>query len=285
MNRTAGVIWTAVSAIAFGTLVSFAEVAKAGKVSTETMLFIRFLVAGTVMAGWILLRKRDTLSAITPAKRWALVGMGSILYLIQSFLFFTGLNHAPGALISVLMFLYPAFVAVGSVVFFKEKMSATKVGALVLAMVGAGMAIGPAAGGDPLGIVYGVGTAIAYSAYILVGAKVLKGIDGLAGSAFVFLGCVVSYGILALVTGWTPPETGASWAACVGLGLGSVIAMGGFLVGIKAVGAVNASTISALEPVVTAILGACLWGENLLPIQWLGGIVIVGAVIWLVRSR
>jgi drug/metabolite transporter (DMT)-like permease len=280
-----GIAWTAVSAIAFGTLVSLAEVAKRGGVSTETMLFIRFLIATVVVGIWVSICRREELRSITTSKRLALLGMGGILYVIQSYCFFRGLDHAPGALISLLLYLYPAFVAVGSFFFFSERMTKTKIGALVLAMVGAGMAIGPATAGDPMGIVYGIGTALSYSVYILVGTRVVKDIDGLTGSVFVFGGAAVAYALMAGGTGFQMPATAASWAGCVGLALVSVIAMAGFLVGIKMIGPVNASTVSALEPIVTAILGVVIWSQSLAAIQWLGGVVIVGAVIWLIRSR
>lgn len=285
MNRTAGVIWTAASAIGFGGLVSLAKVAEGGKASTETMLFIRFLTATLIIGAWIGLRRRNELAAIDGRKSLHLLAMGGVLYLIQSYCFFQGVKHVPGALISILLYLYPAFVAVGAYFIFKERMSKTKVGALVLAMAGAALAIGPATDANSTGILYGIGTAVAYSVYILVGTEVLKGIDSLTASLFVFIGAAIAYGVVASVTGWQLPATTASWSACIGLGVLSVIAMGGFLVGIQVIGPVNASTVSALEPIVTAILGSVIWGQHLLPIQLLGGAVILGAVIWLVRSR
>jgi len=284
-EKRKGIGWTAVSAIAFGTLVSLAEVAKKGGVSTETMLFIRFLIATIVVGIWVWMARLREVQAIPSSKRWALFGMGGVLYVVQSYCFFRGLDHAPGALISLLLYLYPAFVAVGSFFLFGESMTRTKVGALVLAMVGAGMAIGPATAGDPMGIVFGLGTAVAYSIYILVGTRVVKDIDGLTGSVFVFAGAAVAYGLIAAGTGFEFPQTMASWAGCIGLALVSVIAMAGFLVGIKLIGPVNASTVSALEPIVTAILGVVLWSQSLALVQWLGGLTILGAVIWLIRSR
>lgn len=284
-KRRLGIAWTAVSAIAFGTLVSLAALARAGHTSTETMLFIRFVVAGLVMVVWARLSRRDAMRAIDNRRKLALLGMGGILYVIQSYCFFIGVLHAPGALISLLLYLYPAFVAVGAYLLFKEQMTRTKVGALVLAMVGAGLAIGPATSESPIGIALGVGTAIAYSVYILVGTKVVKDIDGLVGSVYVFWGAALAYGLMSGVAGFAFPQTTVAWTACVGLGLISVVAMGGFLVGIKLIGPVNASTVSALEPIVTAFLGVVIWRESLMWMQWLGGLVIIGAVIWLIRSK
>lgn len=280
-HRSAGVAWTAASAIAFGMMVSLAKLARDGQASTETMLFIRFFFASILMLAW----KHRAVREIEAKKKWALFGMGAGLYLVQSMCFFHGLNHAPGALISILLYLYPAFVAIGAFLVFKEKLSPVKVGALTLAMVGAALAIGPATGGDPLGIVFGVASAVAYSVYILVGSKVAKGIDGNAGTAIIFVGAALSYSVICSIQGFQFPVDSAGWMGCLGLGAISVIALGGFLVGIQLTGAVNASTISALEPITTALIGALLWGEQLLTIQWLGGAVIFGAVIWLVRSR
>jgi drug/metabolite transporter (DMT)-like permease len=285
MNKTTGVIWMATSATAFGFMAYLASVAQAGGASTETMLLIRFVIASLVVFLYVFSTNRAALAAIPGKTRAQLFAMGSILYLLQSLCFFHALHYTKAAMVSLLLYLYPAFVAIGAFLVFKERMSRVKVGALMLAMIGAAMAIGPATGGDSRGIYLAVGSALAYSTYILIGTKVLEGIDGLAAGTFVFSGVAVSYAILAFSLGIQPPHGAAAWSASVALGLVSIVAMGGFLVGLKVLGPVNSSTISALEPIITAFLGFALMGQALTGLQLLGGIVILGAVIWLVRSK
>jgi drug/metabolite transporter (DMT)-like permease len=49
-------------------------------------------------------------------------------------------------------------------------------------------------------------------------------------------------------------------------------------------GAADAATLSTLEPVVTFALAAVFLGEPILPNQLAGGVLILGAVIWLTRA-
>jgi drug/metabolite transporter (DMT)-like permease len=58
-----------------------------------------------------------------------------------------------------------------------------------------------------------------------------------------------------------------------------------FLAGLERIGPTNAAMLSTLEPVVTVLLAAWLFGDKLLPIVMLGGGLILIAVIMLTRSE
>ena len=51
--------------------------------------------------------------------------------------------------------------------------------------------------------------------------------------------------------------------------------------GIQKLGATRAAIIATFEPVLTAVLALIFLGEVMLPIQWLGGAVIIASVILL----
>jgi drug/metabolite transporter (DMT)-like permease len=57
-----------------------------------------------------------------------------------------------------------------------------------------------------------------------------------------------------------------------------------FLAGLKLVGPKDSSMLSTLEPVVTVLQAALLFGEILQPLTLLGGGLILGAVLLLTRS-
>jgi len=58
-----------------------------------------------------------------------------------------------------------------------------------------------------------------------------------------------------------------------------------FLAGLKLIGLTDASMLSTLEPVVTVLLAALLFGEILRPVTLLGGGLILAAVLLLTRSQ
>jgi len=58
-----------------------------------------------------------------------------------------------------------------------------------------------------------------------------------------------------------------------------------FLAGLERIGPTNAAMLSTLEPVVTVALGAVFLNETLRPATWIGGGLILVAVILLTRSE
>lgn len=76
------------------------------------------------------------------------------------------------------------------------------------------------------------------------------------------------------------------WLAVAAMTLiATVIAVVTFLAGLKLIGPMDASILSALEPVDTILLAAMLFGEILQPVTLLGGGLILAAVLLLTRSK
>jgi drug/metabolite transporter (DMT)-like permease len=144
--------------------------------------------------------------------------------------------------------------------------------------------------GEPLGVGLAFVAAIVYSLYIVGGARVTRGIDPLATTAVVCLAAAAMFGMLSLVrtaAGSPPhwPQTSAAWAAVIAIALVSTVtAMLAFFGGLVRLGAARTSMLSTLEPVVTVALAALLLGETLSWLQWVGGVSVLGAVLWLVRA-
>ena len=67
--------------------------------------------------------------------------------------------------------------------------------------------------------------------------------------------------------------------------ISTIIPVVTFLAGLERIGPTNAAMLSTLEPVVTVLLAAWLFGDKLLPIVMLGGGLILIAVIMLTRSE
>jgi drug/metabolite transporter (DMT)-like permease len=67
--------------------------------------------------------------------------------------------------------------------------------------------------------------------------------------------------------------------------MATVIPVVTFLAGLKRIGPTNASLLSTLEPVVTVLLAAALFGERLSPLALAGGFLILVAVVLLARGE
>ena len=58
-----------------------------------------------------------------------------------------------------------------------------------------------------------------------------------------------------------------------------------FLAGLERIGPTNAAMLSTIEPIITVLLAAWLFGDKLLPIVMVGGGLILVAVILLTRAE
>jgi drug/metabolite transporter (DMT)-like permease len=278
--RGKGVILVLISAIAFGTMATVAHHAHVSGLDVGTLMLLRFGIAAAVVAAIARVRREAWPRGRTLA--W-LVLMGAGLYFGQS-LAFSALRSIPAATASLLLYLYPVFVTLLSVAFFGERLTWSKAGALGLALVGTALTIGPVAGGDRLGVALAIGSAVLYALYIVVGSRHGDPAAPMARTATVMIAGTASYAVLASVQGLAPITPAAfGWAAL--LALISVVAIGAFLIGLATISPVDASILSALEPIVTAIMAVVFLGQPLTPFQIAGGAIVLAAVMILVLSQ
>jgi drug/metabolite transporter (DMT)-like permease len=282
MNRIAGILLVIISAASFGTLAIFGRYAYADGVDTFTLLFLRFAFAAALIAILLFARKESI-----PRGRnfYLLTGMGAIGYVGQSFSYLTAIKFASAGLVALLLYLYPVFVAILSVVFLKEKFTRPKIIALALATLGAAMTANPQ-GGQWTGILLAIAAAAIYSIYIIVGSSVMQKTSAVQSSTVIFASAGAVFGILMSINRPHWPATNSGWLAVAAVTLiATVIPVVTFLTGLKLIGPTNASMLSTFEPVVTVLLAAWLFGEKLSAIILTGGGLILAAAMLLTRAE
>lgn len=281
-NRLTGALLVIISAASFGTLAIFGRYAYADGVDTFTLLAIRFLSAALLMGG--LLRLRGESLPRGPIL-YQLVGMGALGYVGQSFSYLSAIRYASAGLVALLLYLYPAFVALLSALVLKERFTRLKIAALLLATLGAALTARPA-GGDWTGILLAISAAAIYSVYIIVGAHVLREVSAVQSSTVIFASAGVVYAVLTFLRGGHLPRSESGWWTLGAIViLSTVIPVVTFLAGMKRVGPTNASMLSTFEPIVTVLLAAVLFAEALSPITFIGGVMILAAVLLLARGE
>ena len=282
MKKLIGILLIAISAASFGTLAIFGRYAYEDGMNIFTVLFIRFGSSAIFMTLLLILRKERF------PRGWllaTLVGMGALGYVGQSFMYLSAIKYASAGLVALLLYLYPMFVFILSVLILHEKVTSAKVISLVLALVGAALTVDPN-GGQLIGALMAITAALIYSVYIIVGTDVMKHVTAIQSSAVIFASAGVVYGILTFANGVHLPASNTGWFAMLGMVLFStIIPVTTFLAGLERVGPTNAAMLSTLEPVVTVLLAAWLFGERLAPITLLGGVLILMAVIILTRAE
>ena len=279
-DRLGGVALTILSALAFATLPIFNRYATGGGANVVTALGLRFMIAAAVM--WLVWVRRERVAL--PRRRVAgLVLMGA-LYVGQSTCFFISSIRIPVAVTSILLYLYPVFVTILAWIFLREALTGIKLVALAMGLGGCVLTLGaPQVGGDWLGIGLGIAAAVLYSIYIVLGARFQVGISSSVASFYVMASASTIFILVGLVSGQLNLDISLqAYAAILGLALVcTVVAVYLFLVGVKRIGPSQASIISTVEPVGTAILGALLLGESLSGMQVAGGALVLAAVLLL----
>jgi drug/metabolite transporter (DMT)-like permease len=215
-----------------------------------------------------------------------LVLMGGLGYAGQSFSYFTALQFAPAGLVAVLLYLYPALVTGLSFAVLKQPITRIKLGALILSLLGILLVIDVQSGGQMTGILLAILAAVIYAVYIMAGAKVTQGTDIRVSSTVIITSAAVVYGVYGAWHGLSLPNSEVGWVGSIGLALiGTVVAVWAFFEGVKRIGAVDASMLSTLEPVVTVVLAWVLLGERLTALNLCGGVLILVAAVLLARAR
>jgi drug/metabolite transporter (DMT)-like permease len=282
MKRLLGVLLIILSAASFGTLAIFGRYAYAGGLDTFTLLFLRFSLAAILMGGVLVFRREGLPRG---KELYLLIGMGALGYVGQSYSYLTAIKFASAGLVALLLYLYPVFVAVLAAIFLHEKFTGIKKVALGLATLGAALTVNPQ-GGQWTGIILAVSAAVIYSVYIIVGAGVLQKVSAICSSTIIFASAGVVIGSLMVFIHPHWPASASGWLAVAAIVLiATVIPVVTFLAGLNLIGPTNASMLSTLEPVVTVLLAAWLFGERLSPIILVGGGLILAAVILLTRSE
>ncbi len=282
MKNFTGILLIAISAASFGTLAIFGRFLYADGMDTFTLLFLRFIFAALVLTLILILRREPLPRGRVLAQ---LIGMGAIGYAGQSFLYLSAIKFASAGLVALLLYLYPMFVFILSVIFLREKVTWAKAAALTLALTGAALTVNPQ-GGQLLGIVYAVLAATVYSVYIIIGAGIMKQVSAIQSSLVIFTSAAAVYGTLTIANGAHFPASSSGWWSMAGIVImATVIPVTTFLTGLERIGPTNASLLSTLEPVVTVLLAAWLFGERLAPITLVGGALILVAVVVLTRNE
>jgi drug/metabolite transporter (DMT)-like permease len=209
---------------------------------------------------------------------------------MQFFYYFTISKIQVGPAI-LLQYLQPVWVSLYAFFFQREPISRTKAVALLLAVVGCYFVVGGYQIDlfllNRLGILSGLIASFFFTFYALYGEKGLKKYDPWTlllygfGLSAVFYMIVVSP--VKIICDGHPLKV---WIAFFYIAIFSTILPFGFYFkGMERIRATRASITSTWEPMVAGVAAYMVLGEILYPLQILGGIGVIGAVILLQIAR
>lgn len=224
-----------------------------------------------------------------------MIAYGLILALFNSlWTISVALNGA--AVSTVLAYSSAAFTAVLGWKLFDESLGLQKIGAVTLSLLGCVFVSGAydlsAWLLNPLGVITGLASGMAFASYSLMGKAALgKNINPWTVLFYAFgIGAIFIFSFnlfhLALPAGVASPDLfwlgGAllGWLVLISLAIGPTIGgYGLYTVSLTYLPASVANVIATLEPAMTAALAFAILGERFTPPQWVGSALIISGVI------
>jgi drug/metabolite transporter (DMT)-like permease len=300
-RRALGIGLVLLSAFGFGSGSLFAKPAYEEGLGWHVLSAYRFLFGATLAWGWLLLQPGGRRALRSASRRLVVVSLAlGLLYVGNSATYFAGLETVDASLAALIVYVYPALVAVLSLWFGRPLEGARAWGALGLALVGVVLAVGGISTDrlPPIdGLLLVMVSPVIYAVWIMLSAR-LSGErpEGAAGrhdrstgaaaalaTALMMTATAAAYWASALLLGepvlphQVPPTV---WPNLAGVGVvATFIAIQAFYAGAQRIGAAQAALLSTIEPVWTIALASIVLRESLEPIQLLGGALILIAVI------
>lgn len=300
-RRVVGIALGAVSGVAYGTGPLFAKSVYGAGLDWIALLAWRFFFAMIVSWLWLAAqpKARAELRLLDRRTTGRLLFTGATFILTAS-VYYAAIERIPTSLEALLMYAYPAVVAVLSMRLgypFRGKLAW---GSLAVVLVGAVLTIGGIeAGVDRLGIAIGAFSPLAYAIYIILaawmagerpgqtadmrskgkGAEVSPPVAG----AVMMTGTWLTIFVIAaaarepLVPTEVPMD---AWPGLFGIGLfAAAIAIQAFYASVARIGAAQASLIATVEPLVVIALGVTFLDETLTGLQVLGALLVLIGVL------
>lgn len=269
-----------VSAAAFAANSILAKLAYAAGFHVFQLLAIRFVLGALGMWGIALVLGQNPLR-LQRRRLLQLFALGLFVYTGQSTSYFVALQTLPASLCVLIVYIYPSLTVIAGWLFFRRAVTRWHLIALASSFAGIALLVGGARFALAWALLFAVAAPVIYTTYILLGEKVMAGVPAAGASAVIFSGAAVSFCILATVTGELALPSGTrGWAVAVAIAvIPTMLAISLFMAGLPRVGASRAALLSTIEPVVTVLLAAVVLGERLSPIQLLGGLLVLAAVV------
>ena len=275
---TAGVAW--------GVISIFIRQLSGGGVELWEIVLTRMVFSAFFLGVYLLCFDREKLK-ISLKDIWMFIGSGILCLVGFNCCYFYTVIHGFSAVGGVLLYTSPAFILLFSALLFKEKITVLKLAALVLTLAGGVLVSGvySEALSVPWRIVVsGVVSGLLYGLYSIFGKVALRKYDAVTVVFYTFLlgsiGCLARGDLPHTVTVCLNNPRLLPYLAGCSL-VCTVLPFFLYTWGLNRTSAGRASILVAIEPLVCAVLGMCVYGEDH---HWLriGGVaLILGAVILL----
>ncbi len=259
----------------------------ADHVDPYSAAFLRFVIAAVCLLG-LTYHFEGGLPRLRRNQFIGIVLLGLTGVFAYNILFFQALETLPAGQAAAVIAMNPAFIALLSILLFRESAQPLKLLGIGLSVFGAIVVISKGHPGSVLQNLLGAGELdivfcmLSWVAYSLIGKRVLGGLSPLAAVAYAATAGMVLLAFPAWLWGGFSELGGysaANWFSLVYLGLGgTVIGFVWYYQGIRQIGATRASVFINFVPISAIVLGHLVLGEAITPSLLVGTLLVIAGV-------
>ena len=284
-----GVIYALISSITFGLLPFFSIPVKAQGMSSETLMFYRFLIS-VIIYGIYLFFFRKANFKLSKKNIRDIILIGGMGYGLTGLTLVSSYDYIPSGIGTTIGFQFPVMISIFMWLFYKEKLQRSIYISLALSLLGVFLL----SYSPNHGLVSGYGiflltiTNLMYSMYIIgVNKSSMKDIDSSVLTFYVITISMILCLSFSIIRGTliSIPSLMAARNILFMSIFSTIIANLTLILAIKAIGSTITALLSPLEPVTAIIIGVIVFNENI-NIQIITGvIIIILAVILIVLNQ
>jgi drug/metabolite transporter (DMT)-like permease len=273
LPSTAGVA----AAVALGVSDVLAKLVIASHCDVLTMLSFRGAVGFIVMTLWLYVGPKSTADM-----RVRLISLGTgVLFAGLIFCLFKALEAMDVATAVLTYFAYPLLTGLVASATGLEPLRWRGIVCALVAFFGLAVMIGAhPAGLAVAGIAYGLGAAVCRTAVLLITRAFLVGADARLTTWYsVIAQFAIFIAVSAASQTWTPPQTGSGWSALIVMSVATTAGVLFVFVSTVRIGPFRTALVMNLEPLVATVLSAAVLGEMITPLQALGSVIMLAALV------
>ena len=266
-----GILWMVLTGLLFLGVTVLVKIL-GPRVPAPEAAFLRYLLGLVLLIPMLKISLKDKLDSVL----WVNFIARGIFHTLAVVLWFFAMTQIPIAEVTAMNYLSPVYVALGAVLFLKEKMAIRRVLAVIFALVGALVILRPGFREVSVGHVAMMGTAIFFAGSYLFAKHLTNRVS--AETVVIMLSILVTIGLFPLAYSvWVPPRVDE---LMILFGVAVLATLGHYTM----TKAFMAAPVTVTQPVtflqlIWAIsVGALFFNENIDPFVIAGGVIIVSSV-------
>ena len=283
-----GIICGILAAVCYGTNPLGALPLYEEGVNTSSVLFLRFSIA-TLILGVVMIANRKSF-AVTRGELTTMASLGALMA-VSSLTYYQSFRYMDAGIASTILFVYPVMVAVIMATFFREKVTATTITSIVLALAGIVLLYRGDAGISlsMTGVMLVMVSSLTYAVYIVIvnQSEIRMSIVKLTFYVLLICSmCLFAYSFTSSDLHLMLPPSPRAWFFACWLGLvPTVLSLLFMTIAVHEVGATPTAIMGALEPLTAVAIGVMMFGESLTLRLCIGIVLILAAVLLIVAGK